>query len=573
MDAAIKKGSPAMNMVLTNAKIYTCNAAEPWAETVVIRDGAIAYAGSNDKTKWEAVAGDAEVFNMKEKMVIPGIIDSHTHPGMVSQSSWHIKLPWTEDVNELLAFVKEYAQNHPVSEAPFLYFEYYPTSMFGDKGPTKELLDTAISDRPCLCQDFGDHLHWVNSKMLEMMEVTKDTPDPVPGLEMFVRDVNGEPTGWLKEYVHMRFAETLYKNIGWVPPMDLTPELMGNFFCFLTEHGITAIGEGILEGEAQLSSMAELDRRGKLNVYYDGIVRFWSYEDLPEKIAELRAYQKKYTSKHIKINTLKLFLDGTNESGNSALLSPHLNDPSRSNFGEIKMETEELKNCFLLCNQEGLDIQIHMVGDRAFRVGCDAVEAAQKEAAQRGEKWIIQAIFAHCELVDPADMHRPAQLGITINWSCHWSGGYFGEEAQTFIGKEKWNRMYQFNPIIDSGALVAFSSDVVTYYELHRADPFFSMQVAHTRVDPEFPLDPTVYPGSLRPEESARLSRETLMKGYTISGARQLRWEDKMGSIEVGKLANLNVISNDFFNIDPTKISEIKFDAVIFDGEVIYGEL
>lgn len=573
-----------MNIVLANAKIYTCNEAQPWAESVVIKDGLIAYVGDMSREKWEAAAAigapgkgnknkTLTIYDMQGKMIIPGIIDSHIHPGMVSQSSWHIRLPWTEDVYELLAFIKEYAEAHPVVEAPFLYFEYYPTSMFGEKGPNKELLDTAVSDRPCLCQDFGEHQHWVNSKMLELMEVTKETPDPVPGLEMFVRDESGEPTGWLKEFVHMRFTETLYRNIGWTPPTTMTPELMESFFRFLTEHGITAIADGILEGEAQLSSMAELDQMGKLNVYYDGIVRFWSYEDLPVKIAELRSYQRKYIGRHMKINTLKLFLDGTNESGNSALLSPHLNDPSGTNFGEIKMETEELKDCLLLCNREGLDIHIHMVGDRAFRIGCDAVEAAQREAAELDEKWNMQVIFAHCELVDPADMIRPAKLGITINWSCHWSGGYFGEEAQTYIGKEKWNRMYQFNPIIESGALVAFSSDVVTFYELHRADPFFSMQVGHTRIDPEFPLDPENYPDSMRPEETARLSREVLMKGYTINGARQLRWEDRMGTIEAGKLANLNVISDNFFEVAPDKISTVKFNAVIFEGEVKFGSL
>ena len=561
-----------MNMVLTNAKVYTSDPDSPWVESVVIRDGLIIYAGDN--ANWRAAAGsEAAVYDMNGKMIIPGIIDSHIHPGMVSQSSWHIKLPWTENVNELLAFVKNYAETHPVSENPFLYFEYYPTSMFGETGPTKELLDTAVSDRPCLCQDFGEHLHWVNSKMLEMMEVTKDTKDLVPGLEMFVRDENGEPTGWLKEFVHLHFAETLYRNIGWQPPVVMTPELMEGFFRFLTEHGITAIADGILEGEAQMSSMAELDRMGKLNVYYDVIVRFWSFEDLPKKIAELRKYQREYTGRHIKINTMKLFLDGTNEGGNSALLSPHLNDPSGKNYGEIKMDTEELKKCLLLCNKEGLDMHIHMVGDRAFRVGCDAVEAAKKEALESSEEWKMQVIFAHCELIDPADMQRPAELGIIINWSCHWSGGYFGEEAQTYIGKEKWERMYQFNPIIDSGALVTFSSDVVTYYELHRADPFFSMQVAHTRVDPEFPLDPEIYPGSVRPQASACLSREALMKGYTIDGARQLRWEDRLGSIETGKAANLNIISDNFFEVDPDKISEIKFDAVIFDGEVIFGSL
>src|SRR5699024_6623385 len=91
-------------------------------------------------------------------------------------------------------------------------------------------------------------------------------------------------------------------------------------------------------------------------------VRFWRYEDLPEKIAIVKEYQKKYTTKHIKINTLKLFLDGTNESGNSASLHPHVNDSTGTNYGEIAMETDELKKCFLLSNKEGLDLHIIMVG-------------------------------------------------------------------------------------------------------------------------------------------------------------------------------------------------------------------
>src|SRR5690625_134504 len=92
------------------------------------------------------------------------------------------------DVNELLAFIKDYAEKYPKEEVPFLYFEYYPTSMFGAEVPTKELLDTAVSDRSCLGQDCREHLHCVNSKMLEAMEVTQDTPDPILGIAVFERD-------------------------------------------------------------------------------------------------------------------------------------------------------------------------------------------------------------------------------------------------------------------------------------------------------------------------------------------------------------------------------------------------
>ena len=184
-----------------------------------------------------------------------------------------------------------------------------------------------------------------------------------------------------------------------------------------------------------------------------------------------------------------------------------------------------------------------------------------------------QIVFAHCELVDPEDMTKPAELGISVNWSCHWSGGYFGEEAKAFIPEEKWNNMYQFNPMIASGAQVAFSSDVVTYYEMNRANPFFGMQVANTRIDPQFPLDPHRFSKSMRPPENACIPMEDLLKGYTIQGARQLHLEERIGSLEAGKLANFCVVSENPLTVDPMKMKDIRFDAVVFEGEVIYGRL
>lgn len=517
-----------------------------------------------------SAGSDATVYDLGGKTVLPGFIDSHVHPGACSRSTWHVRLPWTEDRDELIAFVKKYGQEHTKEEMPFIYFEYYPTAMFDENGPTREMLDEAISDRPVLCQDFGEHLCWVNSKMLELLGVDEDTPDP-NSLEVFVRDEKGRPTGWIKEMAWLHFAENMYETIGWRPPEELTEERMRPFFRLMKESGITALFDAMIESDEQIRTVWEMDKAGELYLYYDAAVRFWKYEDLPEKIAKLREYQKRYGSEHIKLNTMKLFLDGTNESGNSASLHEHINDPG--NYGEIMMETDELTQCFLLCNREGLDLHIHMVGDRAFRVGCDAVEAAQKEAGRRGEPWVCRPVFAHCEVVDPSDMERPARLGIFINWSCHWSGGYFGDEALNYYTEEKWRRMYQFNPMLESGAVLAFSSDVVTAYEMHRAYPFFGMQVAATRVDPEFPLDPDKYPGSMRPEATAKLNVETLLRGYTFEGARQLRWQDRMGSLEAGKLANFIVVDEDPLETPVERLSEITVNAVFFDGQMIHGSL
>lgn len=558
-----------MTTLIKNAEIYTSDKEHPKADCIVFDDRYIRFVGTLADADMQSYE-DIKVFDAGGRCILPGIIDSHIHPGWVTKSLWHVRLPWTEDVDELLEFVKKYGEDHPNSECPFLYFEYYPTSMFDENGPVKELLDTAINDRPVLCQDFGEHLCWVNSKMLELLEVDRDTPDPGP-LETFVRDEEGNPTGWIREMAWMKFADNMFEKLGWYPPEKLSADTMEDFFRFLRDSGITAMADGFIENDDQIKGIYDLDKSGKLNVYYDGMVRFWNYEDLPEKISKLREYQELYTTEHIKINTMKLFLDGTNESGNSASLDEHINDPG--NYGEIMMETDELVKCMLMCNREKLDIHIHMVGDRAFRTGCDAVEEAQRISAEKGEEWVCRPTFAHCEIVDPSDMGRPAELGIFINWSCHWSGGYFGEEAMNYYTEEKWRRMYQFNPMIESGAVVDFSSDVVTGYELHRAYPFFGMQVAATRVDPEFPLDPGKYPGSVRPPESAALSVENLLKGYTINGAKQLRWQDIMGSLENGKLANMIITDRDIFKTPTDQLKDIRVETVIFDGKVIKGNL
>lgn len=556
-----------MGMVLTNARVYTVDAHMSTADTVVIDDDVITYVGPAASCSG---ADTLPVYDLGGRSVVPGFVDSHTHPAMVSQSFWHVRLPWTTDVDAILAFIREYAQAHPPEEVPFLYFEYYPSATFREGAPTKELLDTAVSDRPCLCQDFSEHEHWVNTRMLELMEITRDTPDPVPGLEMFVRDENGEPTGLLRELVHLHFIDKVYEKIGWTPPQELTPDRVGRFFRFMTEHGVTAVFEALVDDDEILRAVSELDRRGELNVYYQGALRFRRRGELPEVIRRLKEYHARYSGPHISVNALKLFLDGTNESGNSAVLAPTCSHASDTRHGDIGMEVDELTACFVDCNREGVDVHIHLVGDRAFRVACDAVEAAR---ATLGSQWRTQVTLAHCELVDPADMHRPAELGIIVNWTAHWAGGYFGEGARAHLGDERWNRMYRFTEIVDCGAVLALSSDVVTGYELHRGNPLFGMQVAATRVDPEYPLDPSVYPGSVRPPAQAALPRDLLVRGYTINGATQMRLADRMGSIEVGKVANVVVLNQDLFAVPADSLAEIKVEAVVFEGRVVAGAL
>lgn len=305
-----------MKKIYLNGCIYTENEEDDIVSAIVTDDEKILFAGNRDSAIKHANES-SEIIDLDGRVVLPGFIDSHIHPGMCSKSAWHVRLPWTENVGEVLDFVARYAEEHPVSETPFLYFEYYPTSMFDENGPRKEMLDAVVSDRPVLCQDFGEHLCWMNSKMLELMEVDKSTPDP-SSLETFVRDEDGTPTGWVREFAWLHFADKMFNKLGWKPPEELTVKQMEPFFKFIEDSGITAIFDAFIESDEQIRSIYEMDLANELHVYYDGSVRFWRYNDLPEKIAKLREYSKLYTTEHIKINTMKLFLDGTNESGNSA---------------------------------------------------------------------------------------------------------------------------------------------------------------------------------------------------------------------------------------------------------------
>lgn len=559
-----------MLTILTNAKIYTADEDQPWADTVVIERDRIVFAGNADSQEYRNyVCEDAEIYDMNGKMIVPGIIDSHVHPAWISKTTWHVKLPLTYNLEELLGFIREYADKHPKEETPFLFFEYYPSVMFGEKGPKKEILDSVVSDRPCLVQDFGEHMAWVNSKMLEALEVSKDTPDPSE-LSVFVRDENGEPTGFVKEMAWERYAENMYRNIGWRPPDKMSPELMKPVFDYMIQHGVTAMADGFIEDESELQTLKIMEKRGELKTYYDGYVRCDSLSELPQKLDTAQRYQKEYGSGHIKINTMKLFLDGTNESGNSYLVGPKSNDPEGKDHGSIGMSKEDLIEYMLCCNDRGFDVHIHLVGDGSFRQCCDAMEIVKNAL---GKDWRVQLTLAHCELIHPDDMLRPAQLGITINWTPRWAGGCYGEQGKKYMGEERWNSMYQFNPMIENGVTVAFSSDVINWGKIERANPFYGMEIGHTRVDIADPLNPEKYPGSVRPPEEAKLDRDVLLKGWTINGAKQMHWEKIMGSITRGKLANMVVLSDDFFHVDPFEISGIQCDAVIFEGQLVAGIL
>jgi predicted amidohydrolase YtcJ len=330
----------------------------------------------------------------------------------------------------------------------------------------------------------------------------------------------------------------------------------------LVEHGVAAVFDAG-GTEETFAAVAALERANRLHLYYEGSVHFKSLAELPARLAVLQDWQRKYGSRHLRINTVKFFLDGTNEINTSALLEPFANMPQYS--GELRMSKEDLVSSLKVLNKAGVDIHIHMTGDRAFRVALDAVEDVRREL---GTAWRIQVTFAHCDLIADSDFVRVAPLGVFVNFTPHWAGNSI-QGAQETVGMERYNNMHRFQPIISSGGNMTFGSDTVSLYEWQRANPFVGIEIGHTRLD----SDPRYRVYGMRKPASEMLQIRDLVKGYSITGARQLRLETLLGSIAPGKLANFVIVDRNILDVPSVEIHQTKSIAVVFEGQVVKGEM
>lgn len=545
--------------IVNNAKIWTGNLSAKWADAMVIHGDTIQEIGS-----WETIGSkyeDIDILDAEGKMIMPSFIDPHIHVTAVAKSMWYLLIDREkcDTMEQLLGQIAAYAEEHSKQEVPFIYatscpMEWMDCAVKGD-------LDRVVSDRPVLLCDEGFHRCLINSKMLELMEVDENTPYDETTSMNYERDENGVPNGIVYEHRYEQDMFKMFEKLGWYPPNQKDPEVVRPFLDMLRDWGVSAVLDGFTEGEGTFKGFAELEKRGELKQHYYGNALFHNLDDLEDAIERVKKWRK-YESKHIHINSVKLFLDGTNEIGTSAVMEPYCNDPQGKNCGVINMSEDALTQAFLRINEECLDMQIHMVGDRAFHTAINAVERAQNETKKRGKQFVSHITLLHCELTKPEDRLRVKKLGIYINITPHWNGGIFGDGAIKFLGKERYESFYSFNDMIRDGAVVSCSSDVVDLEDMPRANPFIGMEVGHTRRDivPDAPL---------RVREEECIEREALLYGYTMQAARCVGAEDVMGSLEIGKAASFLILSDHFFTVPARKIHEITVERKFFEGQEV----
>ena len=552
--------------MLIDGKIWTENPDMEWAEAIAIENDKFVAVGSNDEVKSfvDAQDDEFELIDLEGKTVLPGIIEGHTHPGVMAKGLWVVYGPFVEDKEELFANIERLSKKYPKEERPYFCYARYMSTTFGNEGPNKKDLDAIISDRPARIEDDTGHGCLYNSVALEMLKDENGIPhseSPIANPD-FVKDENGEYTGWC----HQSTAEGdvgIYESINWRPPAYITDETGEIVLNTFRHFGITCLMDAGIEAEENLQYLYDLDQKGELNLFYDGCSLLDRVENIEETIERAKRYQKTYGTKHIRCNTVKFFMDGSNEFGDVLSTEPFHNDPEGKNCGTAHATMEEMRDVMVRLNEEKLDFHIHCVCDGSFRVMCDAVEAAQEIC---GDDWCILVTLAHCEIIHPNDVHRIAELGMYVDYTPAWSGGTVAT-AKAFLGEERWAKMFDYTGILEDGPLVGFSSDTIDPYGLTRISPFLGMQIGMTRVEPIIPVDLSLYYDGIRPPASAKLTLKQLLHGYTMVNAKRMRLDHIMGSIEIGKLANLVVLTDDIFECPPEKVGEIDAEFSFFEGK------
>ncbi len=552
---AVANAAEFADVVVRDARVYTLDPQQPWAEAVAIRDGLIVLVGTNAQVD-ELTGPDTTVLSQPGGLVLPGFQDAHAHPYTSGLDYFDCSLDiLPSTVQTYLNKVGECKTSMPDRE--WIIGGGWQLTAFAPSGiPNKALLDEVISDRPVLFSSADGHTAWANSRALEIAGITAETPDPPNG--RIDRDpATGEAVGSFQES-----AMDLIRAHVPPPPASQRDAGMQRAIEYLHSLGITAMQEASASADPEsplqaLATYRKFADSGELQMH-TVISLLWDDEQGLEQVPRLVAARDRYTGGLITANTVKFFLDGVVEPRTAALLQDYTDQPGYK--GELKIPPEIFNEAVAQLDALGFQVHIHVIGDAAVRAALEAFELAQ----QRNGKTNGRHHLAHVEFVDPADISRFAELNVTATFSPMWAfeDSFLTELTLPRVGPERYRWTYPINSIVQAKGRVAFGSD----WNVTSPDPLLAIETAVTRVEPLTGNTPVFMP-------QERITLEQALAAATINAAYVNHLDDSTGSIAVGKLGDLVILDTNLFEIDPAGISDAKVVATLFGGKVVYARI
>jgi predicted amidohydrolase YtcJ len=545
----------AADKLLIHGHIYTGNPKAPWAEALAITGTRIEAVGHDQEVMARRQA-KTEIIDLHGQTVIPGISDSHTHMWFGAMVLHGINLSTPElsttpnDPNTLIEKIAAFASSHPndkviVGRADF---GTAPPAV-----PTHELLDRAVPDRPVIIHHTSEHALWVNAKALAFAGIG-DQPVAAPEEERnVIRDASGHPTGLLLESAMELVERAVFAALS----RDEKLALLRDASQYLNRYGITSVVNAT-GGLPEIELYAALRDRGELTVRTRtsfGAVAV-RHQLTPQFLADLETARSRYHDDWVSANLVKFFADG-----GSGLIPPLVYDPA-----DYKKIVSEL-------DKRGFQVMTHALrGDSAHMI-LDTYEEVAKANGPRDRRFRME----HAEIFPPEDLPRFARLGVVVStqpsFCCSDIGTNFDPQDKT--PTDRWHSLKQ------SGATLAFSSDWPCTFP---PDPFVAMQQAVRRTVWHAAATSSMVGGifdgggqggavpSLTvyvPEES--ITVEQAVKAYTLGSAYARFSEDRLGTLENGKEADLAVLSQDIFSADVADLSKTRVLMTMVGGKVVFA--
>jgi len=534
------------SLTFKNGSIYTVQQDQPWAEAIVIQDGLIEYIGSNEGAD-PYIKPDTRIIDLQGKMVLPGFVDAHAHASQTMDLVGNISLYDGENLSVYLQSIAEFVKNNPDRE--FYRGSGWSDIFFSELGPRKDSLDEILPNRPIALISYDGHSMWVNSKTMEEANITKDTPDPAGG--RIERDSETqEPSGTLRE--------TAFKLVEDVIPdyaLEERKNALVEYQKMAAKAGITLVHDPMLDAES-ITAFNELAREGKLKIRFRGSITMESDQELKAQIDSVLSEKEKNTHPFFQTLSGKIFVDGVIEGGTAYLLEPYAHRP---NFkGEPIWGPDLLKEACELLDKEKIQIHLHVIGDAATRITLDAIEHARNENG----KWDSRHSITHMHLVNPVDIPRFKDLDVVGLPQPFWFkvDDYYDELALPYLGQERADRQYPMQSLIDSGVVMASSSDFPVTIPF---DPVIAIQNGVTRCSIQKSEHRVLWP-----EEKSSL--EDMIRSFTYNGAYANFLEDELGSLEVGKKADLIVMEKNLFEIPAEQIAEVEVLLTMVEGVIVH---
>lgn len=571
--AVTEDETDAAEMVLTNGVIYSADSKDTSYEAIAVRDGLILALGNSQDIE-SYIGTNTVLIDLDGKMVLPGFIDSHMHPpGNVLREMYNIALSWRDNKETILAKVAAFVEANPDLDS--YYGGGWSVGVFdgleSTLGPRKEDLDEIMADKPIILRSYDGHSTWVNSKTLELAGITADSPNPDGGV-IEKNPETGEPWGTLKG---MAFGMLPVQEYSY----DQIIEGVTAFQDFMHSLGYTGFftpypSAGAAPNYDFYKAVMEMEQNDELKLWVRAATRIDINldEDLDTQINKLINARETYSGELFKITNAKIFMDGTVEAVTAKLLEPYEEDAGMGSdyYGIFYWEDmDALREAIAKLNSEGFTVHIHSIGDRATKEALDAFEDALAQVPGDHRNAIT-----HLQVVDPADIPRFAELGVVANVQVYWhmkEPDWWEEVDYPFLG-DRAEYEYPLNSFIKSGAIVASSSD---YSVTDPPAPLWAIETGVTRnlnnaefyeVDDIDGIDDPTW--LLNKDERASL--EDMIKSFTANNAYALFIEDYTGTIEVGKYADLVILDQDLFSIDPQDIDGVEVLKTIFRGMIVY---